>query len=81
MAGASDKARFFLEQSVPELQEFERKKIFTKVMLIGAYESSNAHVPHSRRLHPLQGNDPTSSTRLTLEARILPTMRAMQSLR
>lgn len=31
MAGASDKARFYLEQSVPELQEYERKKIFTKV--------------------------------------------------
>ena len=34
MAGASDKARFYLEQSVPELQELERKKIFTKVNLI-----------------------------------------------
>ncbi|KAI9878672.1 MAG: U3 snoRNP protein [Pleopsidium flavum] len=31
MAGASDKARFYLEQSVPELQEYERKNIFTKV--------------------------------------------------
>ncbi|KAI9822116.1 MAG: U3 snoRNP protein [Thelocarpon impressellum] len=31
MAGASDKARFYLEQSVPELQEYERKKIFSKV--------------------------------------------------
>ncbi|KAL8849487.1 MAG: hypothetical protein Q9221_005569 [Calogaya cf. arnoldii] len=30
MAGASDKARFYLEQSVPELQELVRKKIFTK---------------------------------------------------
>lgn len=33
MAGASDKARFYLEQSVPELQELERKKIFTKVCI------------------------------------------------
>ena len=31
MAGASDKARFYLEQSIPELQELERKDIFTKV--------------------------------------------------
>lgn len=31
MAGASDKARFYLEQSIPELQELERKKIFTIV--------------------------------------------------
>ncbi|KAL8702298.1 MAG: hypothetical protein Q9224_000060 [Gallowayella concinna] len=30
MAGASDKARFYIEQSVPELQELLRKKIFTK---------------------------------------------------
>ncbi|KAL8856935.1 MAG: hypothetical protein Q9178_006524 [Gyalolechia marmorata] len=30
MAGASDKARFYLEQSVPELQELIRKNIFTK---------------------------------------------------
>ncbi|KAL8944803.1 MAG: hypothetical protein Q9216_000225 [Gyalolechia sp. 2 TL-2023] len=30
MAGASDKARFYLEQSVPELQELVRKKVFTK---------------------------------------------------
>jgi U3 small nucleolar RNA-associated protein 6 len=29
MAAASDKARFYLEQSVPELKEFERKKIFS----------------------------------------------------
>lgn len=31
MAAATDKARFFLEKSVPELKEYERKKIFTKV--------------------------------------------------
>ena len=31
MAGSSDKARFYLEQLVPELQELQRKKIFTKV--------------------------------------------------
>ncbi|PWY87900.1 hypothetical protein BO94DRAFT_516187 [Aspergillus sclerotioniger CBS 115572] len=30
MSAATDKARFFLEKSVPELREFERKKIFTK---------------------------------------------------
>ena len=34
MAGASDKARYFLEQSIPELQELERKKIFTHVRLV-----------------------------------------------
>ncbi|KAI5212272.1 hypothetical protein E4T38_00696 [Aureobasidium subglaciale] len=30
MAAASDKARFYMEQSVPELQEYERKKIFSR---------------------------------------------------
>ncbi|GKZ32991.1 U3 snoRNP protein [Aspergillus brasiliensis] len=30
MSAATDKARFFLEKSVPELKEFERKKIFSK---------------------------------------------------
>ncbi|KAI9745982.1 MAG: U3 snoRNP protein [Claussenomyces sp. TS43310] len=30
MSGASDKARFYLEKAVPQLQEFEQKKIFTK---------------------------------------------------
>lgn len=30
MAGSSDRARFYLEQSIPELQELQRKKIFTK---------------------------------------------------
>lgn len=31
MSGASDKARFYLEQSVPQLREFEEKNIFSKV--------------------------------------------------
>lgn len=31
MAEASDKARFYLEKIVPELREYERKKIFSKV--------------------------------------------------
>ncbi|KMP01943.1 hypothetical protein CISG_10142 [Coccidioides immitis RMSCC 3703] len=30
MAAASDKARFYLEQSIPELKEYENKKIFSK---------------------------------------------------
>ncbi len=28
---ASDKVRFYMEQAVPQLREFEEKKIFTKV--------------------------------------------------
>jgi hypothetical protein len=30
MSAATDKARFFLEKSVPELKEYESKGIFTK---------------------------------------------------
>lgn len=33
MSGASDKARFYLEQAVPQLQEFKEKKIFDEVSL------------------------------------------------
>jgi hypothetical protein len=33
MSNPSSKARFYLEQAVPQLQEFEQKKIFTKVSL------------------------------------------------
>lgn len=31
MAGVADKARFYLERTVPQLREFEEKEIFTKV--------------------------------------------------
>jgi hypothetical protein len=31
MSGPSDKARFYLEQAVPQLQEFKEKKIFSEV--------------------------------------------------
>ena len=31
MSATSDKARFYLEKSVPELKEYEQKKIFSKV--------------------------------------------------
>lgn len=30
---ASDKARFYMEQAVPQLKEFEEKGIFSKVCL------------------------------------------------
>lgn len=34
MSAATDKARFYLEQSVPELKEYERKKLFSKVCAV-----------------------------------------------
>lgn len=32
MAAANDKARQYLEKSIPDLKEFERKNIFSKVI-------------------------------------------------
>ncbi|KAI9763968.1 MAG: U3 snoRNP protein [Candelina submexicana] len=54
MSGASDKARFFLEQSVPELQELERKKIFTKAEItsIAKKRSDFEHKINARGSHP-----------------------------
>lgn len=43
MAGASDKARFYLEQCVPELQELERKKVFTKVCIPSTAKPGSAY--------------------------------------
>jgi hypothetical protein len=31
MAGSSDRARYFLEQSIPELRELLKKEVFSKV--------------------------------------------------
>ena len=54
MAGASDKARFYQEQSVPELQEFSRKKIFTKeeIASIARKRSDFEHVLNARGSKP-----------------------------
>ncbi|OCL04866.1 hypothetical protein AOQ84DRAFT_300011 [Glonium stellatum] len=54
MAGASDKARFYLEQSIPELQELERKKIFTKeeISTIAKKRSDFEHTLNARGSHP-----------------------------
>jgi hypothetical protein len=42
MSGPSDKARFYLEQAVPQLQEFKEKKIFSEVSVfavcVGMFE-------------------------------------------
>ena len=40
MAGASDKARFYLEQAVPQLQEFKEKKIFSEVSWLWGRDQS-----------------------------------------
>ena len=55
MAGTSDKARFYLEQSIPELREYERKKIFKKdeIMSIARKRSYFEHILNARGSTPL----------------------------
>ena len=55
MAGASDKARFYLEQYVPELQEFQRKGIFTpaEITSIAAKRNDFEHVLNARGSKPV----------------------------
>ncbi|KAF2096342.1 hypothetical protein NA57DRAFT_42592 [Rhizodiscina lignyota] len=54
MAATSDKARFYLEQSIPELQEYERKNIFNKVQItaITKQRSQFEHLLNSRDASP-----------------------------
>ncbi|KAI8939519.1 hypothetical protein NX059_003289 [Plenodomus lindquistii] len=54
MAGASDKARFYLEQSATELNELERKKIFTReeIRSIASKRSGFEHIINARGAHP-----------------------------
>ncbi|KAH9822847.1 HAT (Half-A-TPR) repeat-containing protein [Teratosphaeria destructans] len=54
MSGASDKARFYLEQYVPELQEYERKQIFTRqeITAITAKRSDFEHTINARGSRP-----------------------------
>ncbi|RMD39728.1 hypothetical protein DV735_g5409, partial [Chaetothyriales sp. CBS 134920] len=54
MAAASDKARFFLEQSVPELREFERLKLFSaaEISAIARKRSDFEHKINARGSTP-----------------------------
>ena len=54
MAGASDKARFYLEQYVPELQEYERKEIFSReeITSITSKRSDFEHTLNARGSKP-----------------------------
>jgi hypothetical protein len=61
MAGPSDKARFFLEQSATELNELERKKIFTRVRSSHTFGQGYAN-DRRKRSAPSRGNAPTLST-------------------
>ncbi|KAF1966767.1 hepatocellular carcinoma-associated antigen 66 [Bimuria novae-zelandiae CBS 107.79] len=54
MAGPSDKARFFLEQSAEELNALERKQIFSRdeISSIARKRSDFEHIVNARGSHP-----------------------------
>ncbi|KAL6709472.1 U3 snoRNP protein [Coniothyrium glycines] len=54
MAGPSDKARFYLESAAAELNELERKKIFTldEIKSIAKRRSDFEHIVNARGSHP-----------------------------
>jgi len=54
MAAASDKARFYLEQQVPELREWERREIFSKeeISAIASKRSDFEHILNARGSTP-----------------------------
>lgn len=54
MSAASDKARFYLEQYVPELQEYERKEIFSReeITAIAKKRSDFEHILNASRSRP-----------------------------
>nr|POE48648.1 u3 small nucleolar rna-associated protein 6 [Quercus suber] len=54
MSNASDKARFYLERYVPELQEYEQKQIFTRdqITAIAAKRSDFEHILNARGSQP-----------------------------
>ncbi|KAF2717202.1 hypothetical protein K431DRAFT_341496 [Polychaeton citri CBS 116435] len=54
MAAATDKARFYLEKYVPELQEYERKKIFSRdeIQAIASKRSDFEHLLSARGSTP-----------------------------
>ncbi|KAI9710569.1 MAG: U3 snoRNP protein [Bogoriella megaspora] len=77
MAGASDKARFYLEKAVPELQDLERKKIFTKeeISSIAKRRSDFEHVLNAR------GSEPSDYARYAQYEMNLETLRRKRTKR
>ncbi|KXL44511.1 hypothetical protein M433DRAFT_68212 [Acidomyces richmondensis BFW] len=77
MAGASDKARFYLEQYVPELQEYERKEIFSReeIAAITSKRSDFEHILNA------PGSRPSDYARYATYEMNLDTLRKKRSKR
>ncbi len=50
MAASSDKVRFYLEQTIPDLQELQRKKVFTKVGFLLAIFDNCTETPRQEEI-------------------------------
>lgn len=82
MAGASDKARFYLEQSVPELQDLQRKKIFTEVPPYAIVDEAHEFDDLSRKKSiQLPESAPTSNISLMRGVRSRLTMLDMRNMK
>ena len=79
MAGVSDKARFYLERSIPELQELERKEVFSKARIFVGLSMQIANALARLKSRPLLRSVPTLNTRLMLVALFLRIMLAISS--
>jgi len=71
MAGASDKARFYLEQAVPQLQEFKEKKIFDEVSWKMPRDEHHASVELFLTKNPRMRSETLSRRDPTLNIRCL----------
>lgn len=84
MSAATDKSRFYLEQSVPELKEYERKEIFSKVFhqtgfMIG--RPADNYFSCRKKLHRSSRSVQISSTRSMHAVRNQQTLFAMHNMR
>ena len=79
MAGASDKARFYLEQSIPELQDLQRKQIFSEARFSMSHCFCPTKLKDRKKLHQLQRRDPTLSISSMPEAHSLRTTLVMRN--
>lgn len=84
MSAATDKSRFYLEQSVPELKEYERKQIFSKVFTRFDYvrpENQLTAVGSRKKSHRSSRSGQILSTKSMLVARSRPTTSATHNMR
>jgi hypothetical protein len=80
---AADKARFYLEKAVPELKEYEKKGVFTKVIALFLRQHIRPMLTQRYRMRfvPSRRSGPISSTKSMLPVSSRPILLDMQSTR